>query len=602
MSPSHAVSSEAGKRVRNPFLSSVAGNPLDENPADVTEINAEAFAKCLKLVEDVRGQQVTQALLLFGEPGAGKTHLLSRLRRSLERDAAEGRAAVFIPIRMVTSPTMLWRFLRRHLAVALLRQRTFAKVITKSRDEIAEQDRNLAIILGNLRDGVHFADSAAWMRGQELPEDVLKNLGVAGPSEDEEQEAVSRQFITTVCGLGEPAPFVFCFDQLEALRSSQDDTGGFFKLGQVISDLHDSTRNVVLISCLQSAMMPILEDVVRGADRDRMLGRRAGLKALDFDLALKLIAARLRTVPELQGQHPIKKSDIKDLFEPDGLCVARKVIVRCQEVFGRWSEQPAEPVRPLADVLDERLRALQRTPRVEDAEGILRTGLPAMLHIRGTKLGAVARPNTALDGIVASKKRIAVAICNQKAGQVLIKRLEKTGQDWKASGADGLVILRDVRNGIGVGAVKTRETLKKLEKAGAHVVSVKPEALAVLEAISRLLANARSGDLSHHGDSVPAATVEDWLRGAMPRAVDDLLDEIAGERQSAPDELAGMLMDLLAKGKVIPVDEAAVQLGKTPEEIEECARRNPSFAGLAGGTKRVLFRVVERPPAAEADA
>ena len=59
----------------------------------------------------------------------------------------------------------------------------------------------------------------------------------------------------------------------------------------------------------------MLETAVRGADRDRMLERRAGLSALNFDQALNLVAARLRTIPELQGQHPIKKSDINDLFE-----------------------------------------------------------------------------------------------------------------------------------------------------------------------------------------------------------------------------------------------------------------------------------------------
>ena len=595
MSPSHAGRNDAGKRVRNPFLSSVLGNPLDENPTDVPEINAEAFTKCLSLIEDVREQHLTQALLLFGEPGAGKTHLLSRLRATLEKEAA-----VFIPIRMVTSAGMLWRFLRRHLAVALLRHSTFARVIQKTSDEIAEQDRNLAIILRNLNDGVHFADSAAWLRGQELQEDVLKTLGVASPSDDEEQEAVSRQFITTICALGEPVPFVFCFDQLEALRSYQDDTAGFFKLGQVISDLHDSTRNVALFSCLQTSMLPVLETAVQSADRDRMLGKRAGLKALDFEQALKLIAARLRTVPELQGQHPIKKSDIKDLFEQDGLCVARKVIVRCQEVFEKWASRPPEQVKTLPEDLEEKLRKLQRTPRSEDAEGILRTGLPAMLHLRGTKLTRGERSGSALDGVVQGKQPIAMAVANQRAGIPLIKRLESVQKDWQASGAPSLVILRDARSGIGVGAAKTRETLQKLEKAGARVVSVKPEALAVLEAISRLLANARSGDLSYRGDSVPAATVEEWLRGSMPRAVDELLDEIGGEREVARDELASMLMDLLAKAKVISVEEAASQLSRSAEEVEECGRRNASLVGTAGGSKRVLFRVVERPPAGEA--
>jgi hypothetical protein len=599
MSPSHAESSEASKRVRNPFVSSVAGNPLDENPADVPEINADAFGKCLRLVEEVREQKLTQALLLFGEPGAGKTHLLSRLRTALEHESATGCESLFIPIRMVTSATMLWRFLRRHLAVALLRQRAFERVIKQSREEIAEQDRNLGIVFGNLKEGVQYADSAAWLRGQDLPEDVLKTMGIAVPSDEEEQEAASRQFMTTICELTAPIPLVFCFDQLEAIRSYQDDTAGFFKMGQVISDLHDNTRNVALFSCLQTSMLPVLDTAVRGADRDRMLGKRAGLKALDFELALKLIAARLRTVPELKGQHPIKKSDIADLFQQDGLCVARKVIVRCQEVFDKWSQQPPVASKSLPDELEDKLRGLQRTPRIEDAEGILRAGLPAMLHLRGTKLGSVERPNTVLDGVVQGKKRTAIAMANQRAGLVLIKRLEKVERDWQSSGAERLLILRDARNGIGVGAAKTREAINKIEKAGARFVSVKPEALAVLEAISRLLANARSGDLTHRGESVPASTVEEWLRGSMPRAVDELLDEIGGDREETPDELAGMLMDLLAKAKVIEVSEAASQLGKTAEEVEECARRNASLMGIAGGSKRVLFRIVERQPAGE---
>jgi hypothetical protein len=159
--------------------------------------------------------------------------------------------------------------------------------------------------------------------------------------------------------------------------------------------------------------------------------------------------------------------------------------------------------------------------------------------------------------------------------------------------------LRDARNGIGVGAKKTREVVEKLERAGARMVSVKTDALAALEAISRLLANARSGDLTHHGDSIPATSVEQWLRGHMPRAVDELLDEIAGDQDAPPDELARMLTDLLAKAKVISLDDAASQLGKTIQEVEECGRRNAALVGFAGGSKRVLFRVVEREQAAE---
>jgi hypothetical protein len=220
--------------------------------------------------------------------------------------------------------------------------------------------------------------------------------------------------------------------------------------------------------------------------------------------------------------------------------------------------------------------------------------LPSILYLKDIKLALPKAPDTVLEGIVGGKKPAATVICNQRAGYPFIKRLEKVREDWKASGAPRLVILRDARNGVGVGAVKTREAMDKIEKEGARFLSVKPEALSALEAISRLLASARGGDLTYRGDSVPATSVESWLNGNMPRAVDELLDEIGGDKEPERDGLTGMLMDLLAKAKVISLEEAATQLGKTPEEVEECGRRNPSLVGFAGGSKRVLFRIVER--------
>ena len=604
MLPSPAASHSAPKRVPNPFLSAVSASPLDRNPADVSEINAAAFERCLALIADVREHHLTQSLSLFGEPGSGKTHLLSRLRESLEKDSLTGQESLFIPIRMVTSAGMLWRYLRRHLAVALLRQRAdktraLGRVIRVNRQEIQEQDRSLGIVLCNLSDGVHFADSAAWLRGEELPEEALHTLGVSALSDEDEHEAVSRRIVTLICSLGEPVPFVFCFDQLEALQNFHGDTTGFFKLGQTISDMYDSTRNVALLSCLQTSLLPQLEAAVRGADRDRMLNRRAALLPLNRDQAMKLVNARLDTVPGLKAQHPLNETGLNDLFIPEGLCVARKVIVRCQDLFNTWLQTPPAPPEPLDVALERKLRGYQRVPRIEDAEGILRSGLPAMVYLRGADLSLPERSNTALQGFVAGRKPSAIAICNQRPGQILIKRLEKVHADWQASGKPGLLILRDARNGIGVGAKKTREAVEKLEKAGARIVPVSQEALAVLEAISRLLAEARSGDLTHQGEPVAPATVEQWLSSHMPRAVDELLDTIGGEQAAPSDELVGMLTALLAKAKVITVADAASQLGRLPQEVEECGRRNTSLVGFAGGSKHVLFRVVERQQAGD---
>jgi len=88
------------------------------------------------------------------------------------------------------------------------------------------------------------------------------------------------------------------------------------------------------------------------------------------------------------------------------------------------------------------------------------------------------------------------------------------------------------------------------------------------------------------------------VAGQDAAAVDELIDELGGEREIVPDELLRMLTALLERTKVIAVEDAASQIGKTAEEVEECGRRNASLVGFAGGNKRVLFRVVEWQPAA----
>ena len=63
---------------------------------------------------------------------------------------------------------------------------------------------------------------------------------------------------------------MFCFDQLEGLKSHSEDREGYFKMGQVLSDLHDNTRNLVLMPCLQISELPKFEDAIQEADRDRI--------------------------------------------------------------------------------------------------------------------------------------------------------------------------------------------------------------------------------------------------------------------------------------------------------------------------------------------
>ena len=64
-------------QIPNPFDADVVFDPDRPLPVDVTRIHQNAFDLCCKAYERVAGEQGSWSVLLFGEAGCGKTHLLS---------------------------------------------------------------------------------------------------------------------------------------------------------------------------------------------------------------------------------------------------------------------------------------------------------------------------------------------------------------------------------------------------------------------------------------------------------------------------------------------------------------------------------------------
>src|SRR5919199_6506375 len=110
----------------NPFQDTIVLDPWQPAAADVADIHARAFQSCCEALEVVRSQGHSTSVLLHGQPGSGKTHLLGRFRdhltgRPRPQPDATLLEAVFISVRMNTSPRMIWRHVRRCLVDDLLR-------------------------------------------------------------------------------------------------------------------------------------------------------------------------------------------------------------------------------------------------------------------------------------------------------------------------------------------------------------------------------------------------------------------------------------------------------------------------------------------------
>ena len=592
----------------NPFSSQCAGVDLDRRSPDVAAINAQAFLDCQRMIQDVRQTRQTQALLLTGPPGSGKTHLLGRVQGWLEEWSAAGETSVFVPIRMVTNARMLWRLFREHLANALLIRRKdgsrcIHQVLKRDFEERAETSRDLSIVLSSLLRGERVLDAAAWLRGEELPQAALDALGLMAPRDDEQQEEGSRRIVKQLCQMIAPAPVVLCLDQLESIQSTGSDKESFRSFGETVSELHDLANNLAIISCLQSGLLnAFLDGVGGGQNRDRIQERKSALQPLTLDQATILAAARLDADDELRRERagctnalwPLDANAFRARFPSEGYLVARKAIALCSDLFEQWRGSrdtgPATDQEFLEQHLEERLKPVSE----DESERVLRTGLLTLFRLRGLAVDASSsRGAAAIDGVVEAGRRVAISVCNQRPqGRGLTNRLRGLEAAWPA-GVPELAIFRDARRGIGPGAVKAREALANLESRGARFVQVEHEALAALKALNELLADAKSGDLAFRGDIVGLTTVENWLATHLPSSLQSLLDSFI-EHSNQPAWLPA-LTELVNEARIVRLEDASDRLGLHPEEVEDFVQLHPSLFGFAGGGIRVLYRAAEPP-------
>jgi hypothetical protein len=376
--------------IPNPFRSSVVSDPWQLPETDVASVHHIAFKRCCEAIAAVRNQNSTKSILIHGEAGSGKTHLLARLRAHLIEEAeADGpgglQEAAFISVRLQTSARMIWRHLLKCMVDDLLRQSSeggtqLERILLHRLDEsgfifgdarvwlnlqrrnvylngnhrvpinemfekIDHRGRlgyNLRVVLGCLLLGQHRGVAGAWLRGESLPESALQKLGVSAEADEEEQEERAHQLVIALASLANAElPIIFSFDQVEALQLDPNDVSGLFTFGQMVSMLHAETSHIFMISCIQSAFLDTLGMAVRQADMDRI--REFGVAQINpllWEEAQQLIRARMDFPPELRRLRssqqnpfwPLSEAEIRSIFTPTG-CRARALLTHCAELF-----------------------------------------------------------------------------------------------------------------------------------------------------------------------------------------------------------------------------------------------------------------------------
>ena len=644
----------------NPFSNWIVGDPWDSEEGDVSEIGRKAFQTCLEAIETTAQRQKSTSVLLYGEPGSGKTHLIRRLRTHLAlRRSERCPRTIFIYIRMETSATMIWRHIRRRLVEDLLRpassdstqlyellmrrlsmpgsrgalldewkrdvadgaplnREAFAEVLELILNHIPPDDlRTLEIFeqldgeqdlpwelrqaLRHVTHRRHETLTRAWLRGDSLAEADLSRIDLSA-REDEAGDVEDRAKLVVVAlakFVGPGTPIVLCLDQLEALETPPGDLSGFAALGRAVSTLHDGTANVVLLSCIQSSYRQSLENAGK-ANFARIAEFEGLLPLLGREEAARLLQSRraFAANPAMgRGEGPLwpfQEADLADVFDQSGLASARRILSKASEKFG----QDPGSVSEFLESEWHRLMDEASHAEANDVDQILDDGIKSLANLKGKHWLTKVTSGDISFFVRSPSGDIAVSLCNHKNVSSLANQLRRL-KDLKPSERHArLVILRDPRLPISKVARATRGYIADLARTGARLIHPSLEALYGLDALRRLMAAAKSGNVTLKGESIRTQTVSEWITSHLPDSLEDFLQEITTSAAlPLPRDISNRedLLELIEQRCVIPVDDAANELSLSGGEILRLLSDSPDLVGLLEGPPQVLYRLV--PPA-----
>lgn len=632
----------------NPFRNTIANDPWKFHETDVLEINAAAFQACRDAFDLVNAQQHSTSVLIFGESGTGKTHLLGRLHNWVGK---QRQPSAFVSVRLQPSPHRFWRLVRREFAESLLqtlhngqtqleflcltRLVDFAKEnrvkeiakgdvekyvfnhLPELLEEFGEKNRlsiNLCRFIEHFLSNHHRHNAIEWLKGNSLSEEVAEKLGITEAfDEDENTEDIAREFVLELCRfIGTGIPVIFCFDQMEAMQRYPGDRNGLFVFAQAIRTLHDRTDNLLLVSCIQTFFFNLLKEAVFESDFDALAVQRVTLEFLDLNLAKRLMQARLETDNNFSVASRQKLADnlqlrLSDYIDDMQGKTARKILSFCADQFdflekGVSTDDKNLPgQREVNLYLDEERESREEAliPQItpEKMDEILQNALPSILNIFEAqwKENDQDRPwdvDVVLEG---TNSRTGIVFCNERNGTRLAAHVRRLLKKRDRMNIDQLILVRHPELPIGQRAVKTKQYLKQLQQKKTTLLFPAPDTLALLETLRTLLDDSKSGDLADGERTVEEKTVAAWIKNQLNGSLADFLEVCTSGNRPLSEENGQLLMELLEvlnKERVIALEKAAQLLEIDQNVLYKLASNHPGQIGYLAGPPSVLFQFI----------
>ena len=294
----------------NPFAGSIVRSAWEDFP-DVKSLNGSLTDQVLNLLQEVKTTHITKVLLIQGQAGIGKSHFLSRLRRT-----ADQGEFLFVSVRPISDVTTIFNHIYRETFTSLRKKSiqitytpmdslishiltgTLVKELKKvekrkilpkkiknlidilEKDhtlifKLLESDQSSFTIFNSLVEkairsiereypevdltflNVLFKAinpelkpySIRWLQGDDLPDEQLQTLGVRTTIN---KDQIAQRILHSVMTLSD-RPILLCFDQLESIYDRFGDPIVLFAFFDTVIRLCNETPNALVLLMSQAA-------------------------------------------------------------------------------------------------------------------------------------------------------------------------------------------------------------------------------------------------------------------------------------------------------------------------------------------------------------
>jgi hypothetical protein len=335
--------------IQNPFSDTIVANPWAEDYdriPDVKSIHNHIFRQILGLLREIPGTWNT-SMLVAGPAGSGKTFLIARLFRHLQK---EEKPPLLCYIGLGDVPQQaIWSHVRRRLFEDLLTKQD--KGSRTGLDRLLEhrvpdlfegidttRDQSLiGLLLGNssgkklIRERLasqlfskhnldldpdlekallkYFSDQPShvklaqdWLKGGQLTDKELDTLGIAPVDlADYQYQVRCQQIVLSVLKLTTTElPLLLCFDQVEGLQRNRTDLVGFLQFGHVIAAMREiAPKGLFLLTFALSEHVQSMKDTL-GSAWVRLAQHCSYVKPITLEEASELVLGRMNHFPKLR--------------------------------------------------------------------------------------------------------------------------------------------------------------------------------------------------------------------------------------------------------------------------------------------------------------